>query len=342
MQKLNKIYLFTILTVISFCSRVFAQDIHFSQFFAAPLFTNPANTGLFDGDLRFVLNQKNQWNSFTNAYRTFGGSVDAAYKINKINYSESGSGILLNQDIAGDGRFSTTQIYLNSALRFKYGNNNKFKTGIGIQIGYTFHSINFNNFTFGEQYDGEQFDPNRPSNEVWDFNRFNYLDFGSGIVFSYNHSPKLDVGVSISANHINRPKRTFLENSNSILPVKWTLNFFGEYNFKDDLWIEPLILYHQQQKYTELNLGGILRFNYNPLSFQSFSFGLLLRARDAGIVVFGLNYNNLRFFISYDINISKLSAISKGRGGTEFSLIYIFSKIRPFDAPHYRKCPDFI
>jgi hypothetical protein len=67
-----------------------------------------------------------------------------------------------------------------------------------------------------------------------------------------------------------------------------------------------------------------------------------LRARDAGIVVFGLNYNNLRFFISYDINISKLSAISKGRGGTEFSLIYIFSKIRPFDAPHYRKCPDFI
>src|SRR6476619_4042250 len=56
-----------------------AQDIHFSQFFEAPLLRNPSLAGIFAGDYRVQGVYRDQWNSFTNAYRT--GSFNGEYKL---------------------------------------------------------------------------------------------------------------------------------------------------------------------------------------------------------------------------------------------------------------------
>src|SRR3954462_10355253 len=56
-----------------------SQDIHFSQFFEAPLWRNPSLAGIFTGDIRVQAVYRDQWNSFTDAYRT--GSVNAEYKM---------------------------------------------------------------------------------------------------------------------------------------------------------------------------------------------------------------------------------------------------------------------
>ena len=37
------------------------QDIHFSQYYNTPAFVNPANVGAFNGDLRGIVNYRNQW-----------------------------------------------------------------------------------------------------------------------------------------------------------------------------------------------------------------------------------------------------------------------------------------
>src|ERR1700744_6019743 len=55
-----------------------AQDIHFSQFYETPLLRNPSLAGIFTGDYRIQTVFRDQWNSFTNAYRT--GSLNAEYK----------------------------------------------------------------------------------------------------------------------------------------------------------------------------------------------------------------------------------------------------------------------
>jgi len=62
-----------------------AQDIHFSQFFEAPLWRNPSLSGIFTGDIRVQAVYRDQWNSVTDAYRT--GSVNAEYKmpVGKLN-----------------------------------------------------------------------------------------------------------------------------------------------------------------------------------------------------------------------------------------------------------------
>ena len=56
-----------------------AQDIHFSQFFEAPLLRNPSLAGIYTGDIRVQAVYRDQWNSVTNAYRT--GSLDAEFKM---------------------------------------------------------------------------------------------------------------------------------------------------------------------------------------------------------------------------------------------------------------------
>ena len=65
--------------LIGLCGRVQAQDMHFSQFFEAPLFRNPSLAGLFTGDIRVQMVYRDQWNSFTNAYKS--GSFNAEYKM---------------------------------------------------------------------------------------------------------------------------------------------------------------------------------------------------------------------------------------------------------------------
>ena len=55
-----------------------AQDLHFSQFYEAPLLRNPALAGLFEGDVRAQLVYRNQWGSVTTPYQT--GSLNGEYK----------------------------------------------------------------------------------------------------------------------------------------------------------------------------------------------------------------------------------------------------------------------
>ena len=58
---------------------VFAQDIHFSQFFEAPVLRNPSLAGIYTGDTRVQAVYRDQWNSVTDAYRT--GSLNADYRM---------------------------------------------------------------------------------------------------------------------------------------------------------------------------------------------------------------------------------------------------------------------
>lgn len=55
------------------------QDVHFSQFFEAPLWRNPSLAGLFNGDVRFQGVYRTQWGAVTVPYQT--GSFNGEYKM---------------------------------------------------------------------------------------------------------------------------------------------------------------------------------------------------------------------------------------------------------------------
>ncbi|MEM9023599.1 MAG: type IX secretion system membrane protein PorP/SprF, partial [Bacteroidota bacterium] len=82
-----------------------AQDMHFSQFNNSPMNLNPGLAGDFDGEYRFVLNQRRQWSSVTsNPFQTFGVSADAREPLDIENV---GAGVSVYHDVAGDSRFNT-------------------------------------------------------------------------------------------------------------------------------------------------------------------------------------------------------------------------------------------
>ena len=87
---------------------LFAQDIHFSQFFETPLYRNPALAGIVDGDYRVQSVYRSQWNSVANAYRT--GSLNAEYKMPVKNDDYLTIGMQVFYDKAGSTGLTTTHI----------------------------------------------------------------------------------------------------------------------------------------------------------------------------------------------------------------------------------------
>ncbi len=70
----------------------FSQDPEFSQYYAAPLYLNPAFTGTTN-DHRFIANYRNQWPSVAQGYTTTAFSYD--FNMADLN---SGFGFLATQD----------------------------------------------------------------------------------------------------------------------------------------------------------------------------------------------------------------------------------------------------
>jgi hypothetical protein len=103
----SKILLSLISCLLSLAS--LAQDIHFTQYNFSPLNENPANTNLFDGDMRFVGNFKNQWQSVPVSYNTASASMDMNYVTLKNN-DRIGGGFLFYYDQAGDSKFTSLNV----------------------------------------------------------------------------------------------------------------------------------------------------------------------------------------------------------------------------------------
>ena len=111
MRKL--VYIF--LSVLSFIE-LKAQDIHFSQFYMAPLTQNPAMAGaLSTSEVNF--NYKNQWNNVTSPYKTF--ALSAMMRVGKYKKDKAHWALGLNffNDQSGDGKLITTNGNFTLALQ---------------------------------------------------------------------------------------------------------------------------------------------------------------------------------------------------------------------------------
>src|SRR6476659_5043399 len=98
--------------ILSQCGTInYAQDISFSQFYDQPLLRNPALAGIFTGDIRFTASYRNQWQTVTVPYRTFGLSSEIKFPVQIMSRDLTvTTGLQLLRDVAGTSEFSTTQV----------------------------------------------------------------------------------------------------------------------------------------------------------------------------------------------------------------------------------------
>ncbi len=313
-----------------------AQDAQYSQFYAAPLYLNPAFAGSALAP-RAVLNYRNQWPGLDATYVTYSASFD--YYFPK---AKSGVGLLVTNDMQGFGKFRNTDIGAQYAYQLELSDDWAFRAGV--QASYVLRNANYFGLTFGNQYTSQGFDPNLPG-ESLAYATNNYVDLSSGgLLFS----DKFYIGYS--AHHMNRPNQSILSGENSPLPMKSTITAGMKIPLDSktgkglrvsknerEISFSPAILYKMQGKFSQLDAG--MYFTYEPLVLGVWYRGLPIRKsieglnnHDAAIFLVGFKNNNLSIGYSYDLTISSLTP-STG-GSHEISVAYIFPQ-----APHKKKLP---
>ena len=299
-----------------------AQDFHLSQYDAAPLFLNPAMTGMFDGKYRVHIHYRTQWSSVsTNPFTTTGISFDMPYK-------KSGMGLQVMNFRAGAGNYNN----LNALLSFSYDladKTNMHHFAIGIQAGIMQKSIRADKFIFGNQYDaanGGGFNMDIANNEAFKSSNIVIPSLNAGILYYFAKSnARLNPFFGISVFNLTEPEERFFDVKGSKLPMRLYLHGGIKVNVNEKIQMLPKFIYMKQLENEEIT-ASLLIYYFLKNANTYLLFGPTYRHQDAAIIEGGIKINAYTIRFSYDVNTSPLKSVSYYRGGFEASLTYTFVK----------------
>ncbi len=308
------------------------QDIHFSQFFNAPIVYNPAQAGL-RGDLRAIANYRNQWGSIAAPYVTMNGSIDMP--VLKNSNGKFGIGLNFFNDKAGESNFTQTAYNASLAYHFALDNTKKSFFSVGFKAGMEQRAVSNSSFYWDSQWAGSDFNTNLPSYENGASAAASAFDMSTGINWLYLPNNYTLYSAGLSFNHITSPTLEFGNNTQGLYK-KWVFTAFGEFgSATSNAAFVTNILYMKQGPNGHLNLGGALKYKLQESSHYTdfrneayFSIGAYMRVGDAIYPVAQFQYSGMKIGMSYDFNISKLSKATNGMGGFEIMVGYVanFSK----------------
>lgn len=318
---------------------LFSQDIHFSQFFAAPMNYNPAYTGQFDGDYRAIGNQRTQWRSVTTPYLTVGGSVDARDVFGK---NRVGGGLSIYQDRAGDSRLNTLQVNFAGSYAIPITRNDMYASA-GMHLGFTSQSIDYGALSFDNQWNGTVFDPTSGNGEVFAENGHIYANVNLGGVYYFQPKRRTRYSAGISLFNLTTPPQSYQNDLGVNLDTRLNVHATASLPITEEIDAQPALLLQFQGTYQEIIVGGSGRYllEKGPGIMRAVYAGIYYRTRDAGYVLAGMDYDQWKFGISYDVNLSGLKPASNGRGGFELSVQYIWKKFKP-ELMKGKVCREFL
>ena len=308
-----------LLLLFSYSGNIVAQDPEFTQFYANPLYLNPALAGMGRCP-RVNLNYRNQWPGISGTYITNSVSYDQ-----HVEAIGGGLGLLIMKDKAGQGTLSTTNV--SGIYSYLLNVNREFSLKFGVQASFFQKSIDWSKLTFGDMID-ERRGFVYSTNEQQKLQSKSNVDFSAGIL---GYSKRYYFG--FAAHHLTQPDEGLLGVSK--LPMKLTLHAGASLPIGDKgthTFFSPNVLYQQQQNFQQLNLGLYV-------TKGSIVAGLWYRNQDSFIAVIGFHQHFFKVGYSYDVTVSKLTNATAGSHEISFSI--------QFECKHKKKtfrtdsCPSF-
>lgn len=360
-NRMKKNVFLLIVGLLGAALQVNAQDPQFSQFYAAPIYHNPAFAGGAYAP-RLIVNYRNQWPSLNANFVTSAVSVD--HYFDRIN---SGVAVLLLSDSQGNGLVKNTEIAAQYSYQVQLNDENFLR--LGVQGAYSSRGLDVYGLTFGDQYNNSGYilgsNSADPMAILSNYRPVQIPDFAAGALF---YNPKLWVG--FSSHHLTAPQLDFLITTpvnavgspvtlarNGRLPRKYMLtggvniplgnpNGLGS-NMGREITATPTFLLKRQGNFTQLDLGAYL--TYSPLTLGLWYRGIPVSQyglnQDALVGLVGFRLDNISFGYSYDLTVSSLG-FSTG-GSHEISLAYHFNPIETSRPPYNKRrkkelsCPKF-
>lgn len=311
-------------TFIALCSGVNAQDPTFTQFYANPLYLNPAFAGS-NGCPRFALNYRNEWPQLSGNYVTYSASYDQYFK----NIS-GGFGVLATHDQQGQGTINTSMLGLIYSYHLPLGR--KWKMMFGARAAWYQKFLDWDKLTFGDMID-----PRRgfiySTGDVPRGGSRGFFDASTGLVIFNKH-----FFAGAAWHHMNRPNESMIIGE-SKLPWRFTGHMGAEIKlgskskYSNSTFIMPNVIYQYQNGFQELSIGTYIKYG-------SFNVGAWYRNRDAFILSIGINTGKFKLGYSYDVTVSKLNNGVSG-GSHEISMgINLNCKTKPVSFRTI-SCPSF-
>jgi type IX secretion system PorP/SprF family membrane protein len=340
---MKKVFLIFFLTSY-FLPRTWAQDINFSQFYELPMLRNPALAGLFTGDIKATAVFRNQWNSVTVPYKTQGLGLELKFPINDVDYLALGA--QLTNDKAGDSRLGKSSAM--AALTFhKSVNGDKDSyLSLGFLGGPVRQSFDESKLRFDDQFVNGAYSATNPTRQQFASNGFGtnitYYDASVGLVYSSVFANDVKYYLGASYFHFTQPKVAFSATNDIRLNTKLMVNAGISIPSSD---FDRIILY--TDVFTQggaRQVQGVLLYKHDLLQEDidlgvSLSGGVFTRWGDAVMPMLKLDYYKLGIGVTYDVNVSKLSSASSGRGGFEVTATYRSSLNIRNSAANAVRCP---
>lgn len=336
---MKKIVVIALSLVISLT--VFGQDKHFTQFYSSPMNLNPALTGSFDGSHRIGVNYRTQWGSIlADPFVTAGVSFDMNFAPFKVKTYDDriGVGLIFFNDKAGPSDFTTNQIALSGAFHKALDRAGKHYLSAGFQLGILQKSINYEQLTFNDQFDGTT-GYVLPTSEDLPRNNYGAGDIAAGLQWSLSPRDRLIVYAGASVFHLTQPEISFyqevedLDLSTAIL-TKYSINVGAQLPITRNIELQPRILFYTQGPHTEINVGANIRIGLSDYDDTKLYVGSWIRPVndvtgsteiDAVVFLMGFQLTSLQIGLSYDATVSTLGDGSSGAGAFELSFSYIGS-----------------
>lgn len=322
---------FLIGILVLFASKVInAQDPHFTQFFDAPVYLNPAFTGNIEGSYRFMAIYRNQWPGVSDA--TAFSTPFASFDINLgggTGNNSFGLGLSAYNDQSGGGVFNNTAAMLSLAYHLGLDRNNKHYLSAGFQGGINNKKLDATKVTFSDQYNGQEIDPTIMTSDAVTSNSLVNVDLNAGVTWSSFFSSKSNLKLGAAYFHLIPAKESFFGGDNE-LPSRIAVHANGAFGLGNKLSFNPHVLYMTQATASELVAGGSIGYNVNRDVGVSLGGGT--RIGDAFYGLIGFEAKGLKIGFGFDLNTSAIKQTASGIGAYEVSLSYSgsgFSKDEP-------------
>jgi len=310
------------------------QDVHFSQFYAMPIFQNPAFTGYFNGDVRVATDFRMQWETFGsgfgNAFRTGALSTDFGFLRAKTGGSTLGVGATFVNDQAGDNKLAMNQAGLSLSYVQALDKSATNFIGLGFHGTFNQRSIDLTEAVF----------PDVVETDILD--NFYYFDVSAGLLWFFEPNDNVNMYIGGAVHNLLRPNVSFYAGETEELDMRISGQFGTKFDVSKKISLIPSVLFQKQGPSQEVVFGTFLKYKfggYTTVDNISLQFGAFHRIGDAIIPVMRMDMKSLSFIFSYDVNISKLTPASRGEGAAEISFTYtgrIFSqasKQKPLRCP---------
>jgi type IX secretion system PorP/SprF family membrane protein len=322
-----------------------AQDIHNTLFNYNPLNMNPAMSGAYSGTVRIGGIYRDQGRSAlsSNAFTTPAFFADApVFMVGKRHWV--GVGLMAYQDNVGTLGQKTSTIQLSGAFHYSLNRKSTSVLTFGVQGGQLTRSysaaeflgtdnISLNQSMVGPENGNETFDQDADASG---------LDLNAGVMLKSKLNKTTNLTAGLSARHLTTPDLSVAGGSEDDRDFKF--RFIGHAELEMDLnekfSIAPTLYFTNMASASQLQLQGWGGYMLNKEKNIKLKFGLGYRIGDAGEILVGLDYGDLRVALGYDLTLSGLSDANNGNGGFEIAANYIIKVYKKPQVTPAVLCPQ--